>query len=127
MRIIKIITNELVVQKQKLEAELERVLNMQDVSIDKKLEKSLKLINKLSMVNQSFVTWESYQQDKIIQKNNMETLTELETLVTSIKVDAEKFFDKKNKSAGIRARKSSQELKAVLQTLRKEILEESKK
>ncbi|HUS50004.1 MAG TPA: hypothetical protein VMZ91_07555 [Candidatus Paceibacterota bacterium] len=64
MRIIKIITNELVVQKQKLEAELERVLNMQDVSIEKKLEKSLKLINKLSMVNQSFVTWESYQQDK---------------------------------------------------------------
>ena len=63
-RIIKIITNELVVQKQKLEAELERVLNMQDVSIEKKLEKSLKLINKLSMVNQSFVTWESYQQDK---------------------------------------------------------------
>ena len=61
MRIIKIITNELVVQKQKLEAELERVLNMQDVSIEKKLEKSLKLINKLSMVNQSFV---SYQQDK---------------------------------------------------------------
>ena len=41
----------------------------------------------------------------------METLTELETLVTSIKVDAEKFFDKKNKSAGIRARKSAQELK----------------
>ena len=64
MRIIKIIANELVVQKQKLEAELERVLNMQDVSIEKKLEKSLKLINKLSMVNQSFVTWESYQQDK---------------------------------------------------------------
>ena len=61
---MKIRTNELVVQKQKLEAELERVLNMQDVSIEKKLEKSLKLINKLSMVNQSFVTWESYQQDK---------------------------------------------------------------
>ena len=60
-------------------------------------------------------------------KNNMETLTQLETLVTSIKVDAEKFFDKKNKSAGIRARKSAQELKAVLQSLRKEILEESKK
>tara|TARA_R110001583_G_scaffold28401_2_gene100847 strand:- start:93 stop:266 length:174 start_codon:yes stop_codon:yes gene_type:complete len=56
----------------------------------------------------------------------METLTQLETLVTSIKVDAEKFFDKKNKSAGIRARKSAQELKAVLQQLRKEILAESK-
>jgi len=56
----------------------------------------------------------------------METLTRLETLVTAVKVDAEKFFDKKNKSAGIRARKSAQELKSVLQELRKEILEESK-
>ena len=41
----------------------------------------------------------------------MDTLTQLETLVTSIKVDAEKFFDKKNKSAGIRARKSSSRIK----------------
>ncbi len=64
MRIIAIINNELIVQKQKLEAELERVLNMQDVSIEDKLEKALKLINKLSMVNQIFVTWESYQQNK---------------------------------------------------------------
>tara|TARA_R110001592_G_scaffold268186_1_gene534367 strand:+ start:1079 stop:1252 length:174 start_codon:yes stop_codon:yes gene_type:complete len=57
----------------------------------------------------------------------METIQQMETLVTSIKVDAEKFFDKQNKSAGIRARKSSQELKSILQQLRKEILEESKK
>tara|TARA_R100000908_G_scaffold57472_1_gene33324 strand:- start:113 stop:286 length:174 start_codon:yes stop_codon:yes gene_type:complete len=57
----------------------------------------------------------------------METIQQMETLVTSIKVDAEKFFDKRNKSAGIRARKSAQELKSVLQQLRKEILEESKK
>ena len=49
----------------------------------------------------------------------METLTQLETLVTAIKVDAEKFFDKKNKSAGIRARKAAQELKGILQTLKK--------
>ena len=57
----------------------------------------------------------------------METLTKLENLVTAIKVDTEKFFDKKNKSAGIRARKAAQELKNVLQQLRKEILEESKR
>tara|TARA_R110000824_G_scaffold18850_2_gene73938 strand:- start:2844 stop:3050 length:207 start_codon:yes stop_codon:yes gene_type:complete len=67
------------------------------------------------------------QIEKIKKNNNMETLTELETLTTAIKVDAEKFFDKNNKSAGIRARKSAQELKKVLQNLRKEILEESKK
>jgi len=68
----------------------------------------------------------SYTQNKK-QKNKMETIQQMETLVTSIKVDAEKFFDKRNKSAGIRARKSAQELKSILQQLRKEILEESKK
>ncbi len=57
----------------------------------------------------------------------METLNKIENLVTSVKVDSEKFFEKQNKSAGVRARKSAQELKALLQELRKEILEESKK
>ena len=57
----------------------------------------------------------------------METLSKIENLVTNVKVDAEKFFDKQNKSAGVRARKAAQELKALLQQLRKEILEESKK
>jgi len=57
----------------------------------------------------------------------METLNKIENLVTSVKVDSEKFFEKQNKSAGVRARKSAQELKALLQDLRKEILEESKK
>ena len=64
MKIINIINNELIVKKQKLEAELERVLNMQNISVEEKLEKSLKLINKLTMINQSFVTWESYQQSE---------------------------------------------------------------
>ena len=57
----------------------------------------------------------------------METLNKIENLVTSVKVDSEKLFEKQNKSAGVRARKSAQELKALLQELRKEILEESKK
>ena len=35
----------------------------------------------------------------------MDTLNKIENLVTSVKVDAEKFFDKENKSAGVRARK----------------------
>ena len=64
MRIINIINNELIVKKQKLESELERVLNIQNISVEEKLKESLKLINKLSMVNQSFVTWESYQQSE---------------------------------------------------------------
>jgi|TARA_R110002012_G_C11601688_1_gene607362 hypothetical protein len=69
MRIINIINNELIVQKQKLETELERVLNVQDMSTEDKLEKSLELINKLSMLNQSFATWEAYQQS---EKENTE-------------------------------------------------------
>jgi|GEM_PF-5451642 hypothetical protein len=69
MRIINIINNELIVQKQKLETELERVLNVQDISTEDKLEKSLELVNKLSMVNQSFATWEAYQQS---EKENTE-------------------------------------------------------
>ena len=56
----------------------------------------------------------------------METLSKIENLVTNVKVDAEKFFDKQNKSAGVRARKSAQELKQVLQELRMDILAKSK-
>ena len=57
----------------------------------------------------------------------MELIEKITELVDAIKVDANKFYTNGNKSAGIRARKSAQELKTVLQTLRKEILEESKK
>ena len=61
MRIISIINNELIVQKQKLESELERILNLNEISTEDKLKKSLELINKLSMVNTNVITWESYQ------------------------------------------------------------------
>ena len=53
----------------------------------------------------------------------METLEQIKTLVESLNQDATKFFDNGNKSAGTRARKTSQEIKALLQTLRGEILE----
>lgn len=55
----------------------------------------------------------------------METLEKIKTLTEELSVDATKFF-KGNKSAGTRARKSAQVLKDLLQTLRKEILEEKK-
>lgn len=55
----------------------------------------------------------------------METLEKIKTLTEELSVDASKFF-KGNKSAGTRARKSAQELKALLQTLRTEILEHKK-
>jgi hypothetical protein len=56
----------------------------------------------------------------------METLEQIKALTESLSVDTEKFY-KGNKSAGTRARKSAQELKAMLQQLRLEILEEGKK
>jgi hypothetical protein len=55
----------------------------------------------------------------------METLELLKTKMEELSVDATKFF-KGNKSAGTRARKLSQEMKALLQTLRAEILEHKK-
>jgi hypothetical protein len=55
----------------------------------------------------------------------METLEQIKTLVESMSVDVTKFYAG-NKSAGTRARKSAQELKALLQTLRGEILETKK-
>ena len=55
----------------------------------------------------------------------METLEQIKTLVELLSADTTKFFGG-NKSAGTRARKTSQELKALLQTLRGEILDSKK-
>lgn len=55
----------------------------------------------------------------------METLEKIKELTEVLSVDTTKFF-KGNKSAGTRARKSAQELKALLQKLRAEILEHKK-
>jgi hypothetical protein len=56
----------------------------------------------------------------------METLEQIKTLTEELSVDSTKFFNG-NKSAGTRARKTAQDLKALLQTLRTEILGERKK
>jgi RecA/RadA recombinase len=51
----------------------------------------------------------------------METVNKIKELVNSLEVDASKFFNKGNDSAGTRARKISQDLKSLLQDLRNEI------
>ena len=51
----------------------------------------------------------------------MEKLNELNELIVAIKADAEKFFEKGTKAAGVRARKGLQEVKRIAQELRKEI------
>jgi hypothetical protein len=56
----------------------------------------------------------------------METLEQIISLTEELSVDTSKFFGG-NKSAGTRARKSAQDLKKLLDILRKEILSERKK
>lgn len=56
----------------------------------------------------------------------METLEQIKELVEKLSVDTTKFYGG-NKSAGTRARKSAQEMKNLLQDLRKEIIEEKNK
>jgi len=56
----------------------------------------------------------------------METLEKIKVLTEQLSIDGGKFFTSNNKSAGTRARKHAQELKALLQELRKEILDERK-
>ena len=55
----------------------------------------------------------------------METLEQIKTLVETLSVDTTKFYNG-NKSAGVRARKVSQELKNAVQKLRGENLTHSK-
>ena len=55
----------------------------------------------------------------------METLENIKSLVETLSVDTTKFYEG-NKSAGTRARKSAQELKALLEELRGEILDHKK-
>ena len=62
----------------------------------------------------------------LFYKLKMETLEKIKELTELLSVDATKFY-KGNKSAGTRARKLAQDVKALLQTLRTEILEERNK
>jgi len=55
----------------------------------------------------------------------MKTLEKINSLNEELNLNVTKFFGG-NKSAGTRARKTSQELKSLLQTLRGEILETKK-
>jgi hypothetical protein len=56
----------------------------------------------------------------------MDTLEKIKSLTETLTVETTKFYDKGNNSAGTRARKAAQELKELMQVLRKEILNHSK-
>tara|TARA_R110001592_G_scaffold268186_1_gene534366 strand:+ start:874 stop:1077 length:204 start_codon:yes stop_codon:yes gene_type:complete len=64
MRIISILNNELILRKQKLENELERVLNEPTMSTDEKVKKSIELVDKLSVTDASIKNWDEYTKQK---------------------------------------------------------------
>lgn len=57
----------------------------------------------------------------------MKTLENIKTLLEQLTDETTKFYEKGNKSAGTRSRKTAQELRELMQVLRKEILNHSKK
>lgn len=60
MRIISILTNELFLEKTKLENELERVINDKTKTTDNVVSESLILVNKLASTNESIKTLQTY-------------------------------------------------------------------
>ena len=70
MRIVNIVSNELYLEKQKLENELERVLNSLEISTDDKVEQTLGLVNKLSSINSDMVTWGNYINKEEVEKKD---------------------------------------------------------
>jgi ribosome recycling factor len=57
----------------------------------------------------------------------METLNRIKELVEKLSVDTNKTIQRGNKSASIRARKYAQEIKELVPSFRREILENIKK
>ena len=57
----------------------------------------------------------------------MEKFNELKTLIASMEEDVAKFFNKDNKSAGVRLRKGLQDVKALSQAIRVEVSDKNKK
>ena len=51
----------------------------------------------------------------------MENFTKLKSLLNSIETDADKFYNKRNKTAGIRLRSGLNEIKKLAQEIRQEI------
>lgn len=56
----------------------------------------------------------------------MEKYEELKTLVSSMEDDANKFYEKGNKAAGVRLRKTLQDVKTLAQALRLDVSSKTK-
>lgn len=51
----------------------------------------------------------------------MDKINELKALIAGLEEDAIKFYEKENKAAGVRARKTLQEIKSMAQEIRLDI------
>jgi hypothetical protein len=56
----------------------------------------------------------------------MEKYLKIKSILEDLEIDVDKYVNKKNKSAGLRIRKSMQEVKDLAQAIRKEILDAKK-
>jgi ADP-heptose:LPS heptosyltransferase len=56
----------------------------------------------------------------------MEKFEELKAILASMDEDINKFYEKDNKAAGVRVRKSLQEIKTLAQTMRHEVSAKNK-
>jgi len=68
MRIINIVQNELILKKQKLENELERIINSPELNTEDKIKQILDLVCELNNIDSSIKTWISYM-NKPEEKN----------------------------------------------------------
>ena len=56
----------------------------------------------------------------------MEKFNDLKGLIAGLEEDANKFYEKGNKAAGVRLRKGLQDIKALAQTLRQDVSAKNK-
>ena len=66
---------------------------------------------------------------KITKKKNktkMENFNDLKTLISSMEEDVVKFYEKGNKAAGVRVRKTLQEVRTLAQAMRLEVSAKNK-
>ena len=57
----------------------------------------------------------------------MENFEELKTLIAGLEEDAVKFYEKGNKAAGVRVRKTLQEVRTLAQAMRLDVSAKNKK
>ena len=68
-RYIEIFKNNTILTKQKLEAELEMLLNDNTMDIEKKIKKTKKIITKINDISNVYTTFESYINTTKLEKN----------------------------------------------------------